>query len=53
MKQVNELIENARIREHFERYYKAETAEERQAITDEYKRWYLVPYLHDILCKLQ
>ena len=40
MKQVNELIEDVRIREDFERYYKAETAQERQAITDEYKRWF-------------
>ncbi len=40
MKQVNELIQDSRIRNHFERYYKAETAEERQAITEEYKRWF-------------
>lgn len=40
MKQVNEFIQDVRIREHFERYYKAETAEERQAISDEYKRWF-------------
>ena len=40
MKQVNELIQDPRIREHFEKFYKAETAKERQAISDDYKRWF-------------
>ena len=40
MKQVNELIQDPRIREHFERFYKTETAKERQAISDDYKRWF-------------
>ena len=40
MKQVNELIQDPRIREHFERFYKAETAKERKAISDDYKRWF-------------
>lgn len=40
MKQVNELIKDSRIRNHFEKYYKAETAEKRQAITEEYRRWF-------------
>jgi len=31
---------DSRIRNHFERYYKAKTKEERQAITEEYKRWF-------------
>lgn len=40
MKQVNELIQDPRIREHFEKFYKAETAKERKAISDDYKRWF-------------
>ena len=40
MKQVNELIHDSRIREHFERFQKAETVKERQAISDDYKRWF-------------
>ena len=40
MKQVNDLIQDPRIREHFERFYKTETAKERQAISDDYKRWF-------------
>lgn len=40
MKQVNELIQDSRIRNDFERFHKAETAKERQVITDEYKRWF-------------
>ena len=40
MKQVNELIQDVRIRDDFDRYYKSETAKERQAITDEYKHWF-------------
>lgn len=40
MKQVNEFIQDPRIREHFERFYKAETAKERKAISDDYKRWF-------------
>ena len=40
MKQVNELIQDPRIREEFERFYSAKTKEERQAITEEYKRWF-------------
>ena len=35
MKQVNELIQDSRIREHFERFQKAETVKERQAISEE------------------
>jgi len=40
MKQVNELIQDPRIREEFERFYSAKTKEERLAITEEYKRWF-------------
>ena len=40
MKQVNELIEDPRMREEFERFYNAKTAEERKAITEEHKRWF-------------
>lgn len=38
MKQVIDLIEDPKVKEEFERYYKATSAEERQAIIDEYKR---------------
>ena len=38
MKQIIDLIEDPRVKEEFERYYKASSAEERQAIIDEYKR---------------
>ena len=38
MKQIIDLIEDPRVKEEFERYYKASSAEERQAIVDEYKR---------------
>ena len=38
MKQVIDLIEDPRVKEEFERYYKASSAEERQRIIDEYKR---------------
>ena len=38
MKQVIDLIEDPRVKEEFERYYKASSAEERQTIIDEYKR---------------
>lgn len=40
MKQVNELIEDPRIRKDFERFYNAKTAKERKALADEYKRWF-------------
>ena len=40
MKQVNELIGDPRMREEFERFYNAKTAEERKAITEEHKRWF-------------
>ena len=38
MKQVIDLIEDPKVKEEFERYYKASSTEERQTIIDEYKR---------------